>query len=118
MNVEAITTTIALSLVAVACVARLKEMGRGAHLCERIGYALAFGGALGSAAEWWWPRLDSYHGDTIFAVGCGLIAFSVLVRHLRDRLYIAIGRWDGHERRHCTGAGLVERPGMAKFRRE
>lgn len=114
MNWEAIVCTIALVLVAGACLAHLKSMGRGAHLCERLGFSITFGGAVGSAAEWWWPSLEAYHGDVMFVVGCGVIAFSLLVRHLRDGVAYAIGAWDGIERRRCRESEFItsrwERP--------
>lgn len=96
---EAVVCTVALTLVAGACLARVKMMGRGAHLCERLGYGITFGGALGSALEWWWPNVEAWHGDTVFAVGCGVIAWSVILRHFNRRRALALGAWDGRERR-------------------
>lgn len=109
MSLEPIVSTVALALVALACLAHIKEMGERAHLCERIAYSVTFGGAIGSAAEWWWPRLDSLYGDMLFIVGCGLIAFSILARVARDRWMIARGHWDGQERRSCTSDPFVAR---------
>jgi len=99
MRVEAIICTAALAIVAIACLAHLKAMGRAAPLCERLGFSITFGGAIGSALEWWWPKLETLHGDEIFIVGCGVIALSMLVRHFRVRIAVAMGRWDGAERR-------------------
>lgn len=107
MNWEGVISTISLLLVAAACLAHIKAMGRGAHLCERLGFAVTFGGALGSAAEWWWPRLDAYHGDTIFIAGCGLIAVSVIAKVARAKIDIALGSWNGIERRRCHGDPFV-----------
>lgn len=107
MNWEAVVSTIALALVAIACLAHLKAMGRAAHLCERIGFSVTFGGALCSAAEWWWPALDAYHGDLAFVIGCGLIAVSVIAKVARAKIDIALGNWNGIERRRCHGDPFV-----------
>lgn len=109
MNVEAIVSTVALMLVALACLAHIKEMGPRARVCERLGYSVTFGGSIGSALEWWWPWLDAYHADTVFVVGCGLVAFSIIARFVRHHWVVARGRWDGTERRSCTSDPFVVR---------
>lgn len=108
MNIfEAVICTLALTLVAGACLARVKAMGRNARICERLGYAVTFGGSIGSALEWWWPRVEVMHGDTVFAVGCGVIAFSVIIRHTSMRIAKARGLWDGNERRRVPRDPLL-----------
>lgn len=114
MNWHAVISTVSLVLVAFACLAHIKNMGRGAHLCERLGFSITFGGALGSAAEWWWPSAEAYHGDLIFVVGCGTIAISVIGKVLRTKIDIAIGKWNGIERRRCEGDVFIGQ----RFRRE
>lgn len=99
MKLEAMLCTVSLALVALACVAHLKEMGRGARWCERVGFSVIFGGSVGSALEWWLPVAAAMRADTVFVVGCGLVAMSIVVRYVRGRLAVARGLWDGRERR-------------------
>lgn len=106
---EALACTVALALVAGAALARIKSMGRDSHWCERVGYGVTFGGALGSALEWWWPVLPVVRMDTIFVIGCGVIALSVLVRFVQDRLSGHLLQWNGQERRRPYAVFLYHR---------
>lgn len=110
MRIEAIVCTGALVVVMIAILAHLRVMGREAHWCERVGYSVTFGGALGSALEWWWPSTAEFHGDAIFIVGTGIIAFSVIARFLHGRVAIYTGRWDGCERRARSRSLLTGDP--------
>jgi hypothetical protein len=90
MNVEAITNTIALAIVAIYCLCQMKRMAQ-ALSCESLGYAVLFAFAIGSAAEWYWPaELRAYHVDTGLNVGIALMLAGQHRTALRERFAAAL----------------------------
>jgi hypothetical protein len=73
--IEALINTVCLLIVAWACAVHLNNLKPAHAHCEKWGYALTLAGALGSAAEWWLPA-ETWHAETILAIGLALIALS------------------------------------------
>lgn len=97
--IEAIVCTVCMGVVAGACVLHLNSLGMEHGHCEKWGFAVTAGGAIGSAAEWWLPRGALIHADTLLAIGLALVALSSVRRPFRDWL---AQHWDGVDRRKAA----------------
>lgn len=76
-----------LALVAGAALLHLNG-GKRIAWCEAIGFSVVAGGAVGCIAEWWWPRLEHYWMETIFHLGCAIVAVAIMRGDLRRLLSI------------------------------
>lgn len=86
--IEVCLNTLALVLVAAACILHLNA-NEHTH-CEKIGFAVLFAGCSGSIFEWWLPQVE-IHAETVISIGLALIAISTQRQRLRRFLETAFG---------------------------
>jgi hypothetical protein len=54
--------------------------------CEALGFSIVAGAGTGCMAEWWWPNIEEYWMESVFHLGCAIVAIAVMRGDLRRML--------------------------------
>ena len=107
-TVSDLISTGCLAMLAGACLVHLNaHVTRESSHCERIGFALVIGGAIGQAASYWWPRAELWPVDVVLHLGLTFVALAMIRGDLRNLLARLRG-WDGIDRRSGRDDGRFD----------
>lgn len=76
-------STITLTVVWIACLMHIRQMGWHTSHCERFGFVFTAAGSFFLAYYPWWPKIESFPAAQLQHTGMALIALSLIRGQIR-----------------------------------